>query len=352
MNGKPILSIVMPIFNHSPQVRTMIDSIILNSFRDWELIAVDDGSDEETLRVLTQYAADDARIRIIRRDRLPKGAPTCRNIGFGMARGEYTVFFDSDDYVTPSCLETRVKCIAGRPDLDFLVFPSGIYNEKGFHAEPHLFAFGYPVYKDDVEHFARRLLPFIVWNNIYRTEALRRSGVTWDEALLSLQDADFNVQTLVAGMRYDYARKCPDYGYRSSTTSSITKGMRTIEHSKSTVYAMRKMYLTVRTKYGSRYDKALLYGLFRMYNSIVTGQGVNPQLTQLFVEGLRDVAPAHTRKLQRKTTLSIALRRVLPVLSPKTARQLSMLPFLMEHSRRQKCKLAAMERLQHPSHSV
>lgn len=345
MDNKTILSIIMPVYNHKELVKVMIDSILRNSFSDWELLAVDDGSDQETMDLLQSYAEKDPRIILIKRNRLPKGAPTCRNIGFEKAKGKYIAFFDSDDYITPECLKTRVECMENRKDLDFMVFPSGTYDDKGFHIEPNKFNYGYPIYNDDLEHFARRLLPFVVWNNIYRTQTLRQKGILWDEQLLSLQDADFNVQTLMANMRYDYAQTQPDYGYRLSTTSSVSKGLTTVEHFRSHIYAIRKMYSAIRQKKGNTYDKALFYGLLRLYNGVVTGEGINPQLTKMFADGIRDIAPNHALKLERISRIALRLKKITPFLSPKTARQIPMLPFLLSHRRRQKRKLACLRNI-------
>lgn len=80
------LSIIMPVFNHRNDVATMIDCIRVNNFADWELLIVDDGSDVETLDMLAEYVKIDQRIRIIRRERTPKGAPTCRNLGFDVTK--------------------------------------------------------------------------------------------------------------------------------------------------------------------------------------------------------------------------------------------------------------------------
>ena len=162
------LSIIMPVFNHLDEVRTMIDSVLANDFQSWELLAVDDGSEEDTLQLLERYAEADSRIRVVRRDRQPKGAQTCRNIGLEMARGKFVIVFDSDDYIAPYCLRQRVEMMQKRPELDFMVFPSGVYVDNRFVTAPHPYDFGYRVAEDDVKMFASRRLPFIVWNNIYQ----------------------------------------------------------------------------------------------------------------------------------------------------------------------------------------
>ena len=89
VTNKIILSIIIPIFNHKNEVGVMIDSIRNNTFNEWELLAIDDGSDEETLRLISTYMDIDHRIKLIKRVRLPKGAPTCRNIGIENSSGKY-----------------------------------------------------------------------------------------------------------------------------------------------------------------------------------------------------------------------------------------------------------------------
>lgn len=260
------LSIVMPVFNHPEKLKTMLDSILANTYHDWELLAVDDGSEQDTISTLEQYTQKDSRIRFIKREHLPKGAQTCRNIGQEQANGEYIVFFDSDDYVAPYCLEQRVREMEKHPNLDFMVFCNGLYSNEEFHEGVATGCFGDPIYADDVEAFCARTLPYIVWNNIYRTEALRRSGISWDETLLSLQDGDFNLQTLLADLHYDYAQTMPDYGYRiAGSGDSISKRITSDAHIYSHLYSVEKNYRTVQNKFGNKYNNALFQGVLFIY---------------------------------------------------------------------------------------
>ena len=313
------LSIIMPVFNHRDEVRTMIDSILANDFNAWELLAVDDGSGEDTLQLLESYAAVDSRIRVVRRSRQPKGAHTCRNMGLEMARGEFVIVFDSDDYIAPYCLRQRVEMLQKRTDLDFMVFPSGVYVDERFLTEPHPYAFGFRVAEDDVALFASRRLPFIVWNNIYRTESLRRHNLTWNVNLLSLQDADFNISAIAAGLRYDYAEAPQDYGYRIITTSSISKKINTQAHVDSHVRANSRMYDTVRRIGGKRYDRSLYDGMLRIYNSGMTGKGINRSLADALADSVRSRNRSHSRLLKLQICLTLLLQKILPA---RLARQL------------------------------
>ena len=342
---RPKLSIVMPVFNNLPLVRVMIDGILANDYTDYELIVVDDGSDNETWCALQSYATavgNRPEVKVVHRGRGPKGAPTCRNVGFDMARGDYVMFFDSDDYVTSTCLATRVGELEKRPDLDFMVFPSGIYDERGFHTEAHLLTFGYPIYKDDLASFAGRWLPFVVWNNIYRTASLRHHGVRWDENLLSYQDADFNVSTLIAGMRYDYARTMPDYGYRITTVASVSKKTFSKEHFNSHAHSVRNMYDKVQAKYGHRYNRALFSGVCYLYNTLMTGEGLNRELATVLCESIADKDPLRSRILKMCARLSHILEHIMPA---KTARQLPMLPFLLGFRAMHRTKIKRLQRI-------
>lgn len=336
----PVLSIIMPTFNHEKELAVMIESIIHNTYTDWELLAVDDGSDEPTLRLLLHYAQEDNRIRLLHRDRLPKGAPTCRNIGMNAARGEYVVFFDSDDYVTSGCLSRRISEMQAHPELDFMVFPSGLYMDNDFKAFEHKFVFGYKTQDDDLRAFARRELPFIVWNNIYRAEAIRQHHLHWNENLLSLQDAEYNIAAITKGLRYDYAQAKPDYGYRLYITGSISRKVGSEAHYTSHKYYLESVYKMIQQMHGHRYDEAIYNGILLLLNSISTGQGYDYKLAAIFAKVLKQYSPLYYRRFCMKTKCCRLLEKVM---SPKLARQLVMVSFLVQRDHNEKKRIKTIK---------
>lgn len=304
----------------------MIDSIRANDYRDWELLAIDDGSTDDTCNHLLRRYEDDPRISVTRREREPKGAQTCRNMGLEMARGEYIVFFDSDDYVAPYCLRQRVEALAGRADLDFMVFPSGTYNSGAFKTFDSHDLYGYPIYKDDLSAFLERTLPFIVWNNIYRTESLRRSGISWDTSLLSMQDSDFNIQALLHGLRYDYALAKPDYGYRTEANdSSVSKKIPSEKHRQSHLYFVNKQYEEVRRKYHGLYDRKLYHGVLYIFSSALA-DGIEAGFSRQLADIVCRHDHWHGLMLRQKIKTGLMLDRILP---QKVSRQLPMPLFLV-----------------------
>lgn len=315
------LTIVMPVFNKKEYVKVMIDSIIANTYQDWELLAVDDGSDEATKSLLSCYDENDSRVRYIQREEPPKGAQTCRNIGLREAKGEFIIFFDSDDYVTPVCLGRRVAALKVRQELDFLVFPSGIFVEGKFQPHACHDVYGYKLYKDDVKHFAARQLPFVVCNNIYRLSSLKKYRLQWDTQLSSLQDADFNLQALLSGLTYDYVATDPDYGYRlsfgqASVSSSITRSQ------SSNLYAVNKFYDGVQRRYGHKYDRALYLGAINILNRM-SYSGLNADFCTSLCTLMDHYDTKRSNRLRAKMKMALALE---PLAGGRRTRQLALLP--------------------------
>lgn len=331
-SGQPIVSLIMPFFNNKELVGKMIDSILANTFEDWELLAIDDGSSEETLAYLSHYTAD-SRVKIIKRETTPKGAQTCRNLGMAHAQGQYWMFVDSDDYLTPACIGTRVEWIEKRQDLDFMVFPSAVYINDVF--EPHApeDIFGYNVHNDDLKGFARRELPFIVWSNIYRADSLRKAHLLWDTKLLSLQDADYNVHAIMAGLRYEYAYVAPDYGYRiRHSQGSVSAKICTPEHFKSNLYASVKFFKTYQERFGHKYDRFVYEGVLRLYNRVFSN-GINKQYAVEMVRIVKKYNRFYGTIMALQVFSTLFLEKILP---KKLARQIPMALYLFNLDKRKK----------------
>ena len=112
----PIVSIVMPSYNVEQFIAAAIDSVQAQTFEDWELLVVDDGSTDGTCAVAQRYARSDSRIKVLRKEN--GGLSDARNYGLERARGELVHFFDSDDRIVPEFYSTLVAAING---LDFVV---------------------------------------------------------------------------------------------------------------------------------------------------------------------------------------------------------------------------------------
>lgn len=104
--SEPFISIIMATYNRSHLISESLDSILKQSYNNWECLIIDDGSEDETFDVIRNYLEKDKRLRYFERPvHYQKGLPGCRNYGLDLSAGEYIIFFDDDDIVHPRNLE-------------------------------------------------------------------------------------------------------------------------------------------------------------------------------------------------------------------------------------------------------
>lgn len=101
MSG-PQISLVIPVYNVQDYLEECLDSVLLQDYENFEVVAVNDGSTDNSRKILDSYERSDSRIRVV--DQRNKGLAGARNTGVAAARGDYIAFVDSDDYVTPDYL--------------------------------------------------------------------------------------------------------------------------------------------------------------------------------------------------------------------------------------------------------
>lgn len=105
----PLVSIIIPTYNRAQHIGETLDSVIAQTYRNWECIVVDDRSWDHTPEMLSFYCERDSRIQFHSRPKnRPKGANSCRNYGFELSKGRYIQWLDSDDLLSPQKLEAQV----------------------------------------------------------------------------------------------------------------------------------------------------------------------------------------------------------------------------------------------------
>lgn len=111
---KNLVSVIMPMHNSERFVGEAIESVMAQTYHDWELLVVDDNSTDNSYNVAKEYADKDSRIRVLRNDN-PIGIPSApRNAGINKAKGRYIAFLDSDDMWFPQTLEQQLPLFRDR----------------------------------------------------------------------------------------------------------------------------------------------------------------------------------------------------------------------------------------------
>ncbi len=167
------VSIIIPTYNRSAFIASTLRSIIGQTYPYWETIVADDGSNDNTCQIVASIAAEDSRIKLIHRNRAPKGAPTCRNIGLSQSRADFVMFLDSDDLLSDYCLEQRLHYVSEFSDKDFWVFPMLLFKKKIDDTNRYT---NLSNEESDLDRFLRSDLPWSISCVLWRKSFLKKLG--------------------------------------------------------------------------------------------------------------------------------------------------------------------------------
>lgn len=184
-----MISIVLPVYNGQKFIRRSLNNIIGQTFKDWELIVVDDGSTDATNEILSEYE-NNTKVHIINKEN--GGVSSARNVGIDYACGEYITFIDADDIIDPTYLENLSKGIG----YDMVV-TGFCYNEV-----PQKFSFSQHVAKTKDE-IAKNLSEYLStdnfcypWARMFKLSIIKENALRYDDKLRLGEDHLFNWEYL------------------------------------------------------------------------------------------------------------------------------------------------------------
>jgi glycosyltransferase involved in cell wall biosynthesis len=216
MNGvmSPAVSVVMAAYNVEPFIGGAIDSVRSQTFQDFELIIVDDGSTDGTAGVVQRHADQDPRVRLLQQPN--QGLSTARNHALEHSRGRYIAILDSDDAWVPTFLQAQVAILEERHDVDIVTanawFLGGALNGQPAGPVPD------PRPDPDLEQLLRDETSVFIMS-VFRRGVYERIG-GFDEAFRSNEDYDFWIRAAVAGFRF--ARNATPAGYYRRRDNSLS----------------------------------------------------------------------------------------------------------------------------------
>lgn len=183
----PLVSIIIPTYNRAHLIGETLDSVLAQTYANWECIVVDDGSTDDTEELMAEYISKDSRFQYHHRpkDRLP-GGNAARNYGFEMSKGEYINWFDSDDYMFPTKLERQLSCFIKKYSSVVCLCRAEIFSiEKRYEKESKTL---YDV--SFFEDYISRKLDMGTNQPLWKKDFLITQNL-YDENLLRGQDFDF-----------------------------------------------------------------------------------------------------------------------------------------------------------------
>ncbi|WP_310992294.1 glycosyltransferase family 2 protein [Aequorivita marina] len=201
----PLISIIIPTYNRAHLIGETLDSVLAQTYQNWECLVVDDGSTDNTEKLMAEYIAKDARFQFHHRpkDRLP-GGNAARNYGFEMSKGAYVNWFDSDDVMHPEKLKLQVELLVQSKKV-FCVCQTLVFNEKlenivGLRKK-HIFS------DDPLNDFIRSKITWLTQAPIFLKSFLNKNQLKFDENLLKAQEYEFFIRVLNISSDYAYTNK-------------------------------------------------------------------------------------------------------------------------------------------------
>ena len=185
----PLVTVIIPTYNRAKLVERAVKSVLTQSYKQWELLVVDDASTDNTPMTMQNITQIDKRVRYIRHQ-MNQGGSAARNTGLSQAQGDYIAFLDSDDEWLPTKLEKQIACFERLPANVGLVYTGAlIVRDDGVEEEQR------PVYRG---HLFRQLLLENVVVGSGSAVMIKRTVLNdvpdFDEALPARQDLDFWVR--------------------------------------------------------------------------------------------------------------------------------------------------------------
>ncbi|MDR2963048.1 MAG: glycosyltransferase [Bacteroidales bacterium] len=194
------VSIITPMYNSEKYLSETIESVLKQTYTNWEMILIDDGSSDNSIQIAENYRTQDERIVVYKRMREPKGVSTCRNIGIENAKGEYLLFLDSDDLLTETCIENRVQYMIANPNLDFAIFQMLRFNENGIIPNSQ----ATHIRENYLYAFLSSDFAWTVTTPIWNIDFLRKNNFTFNEQYIRLEDPELMTKVLLmSNVRFD-----------------------------------------------------------------------------------------------------------------------------------------------------
>ncbi len=212
-------SVIIPVYNVEKYLRECVESILNQTFKDFEVILVDDGSKDESGRICDEYSAKDGRVRVIHKEN--GGQSTARNVGIAAANGEFAVFLDSDDLISDPCFLEDVKNSAS-DDTDIIAFRYCKYYEDGHTDGCGINLAGIDCNKKTelLRELVRRDAFFCsCWSKCTRMSVLKDNGIEFDTSL-SCEDMDWYYNVVSKAKNFKIINKA--YVYYRQRENSVT----------------------------------------------------------------------------------------------------------------------------------
>lgn len=219
-----LVSIIVPVYNAEDTIRLCLDSICAQTYKNIEILVIDDGSTDKSREIISDLAQKDIRVRPIFKEN--SGVSASRNLGMELARGTYLQFADSDDWISPVATERYVQAIS-RDNSQLVVSDYYRVTGKKFFRRSSIKQGGLYTLDEFAECMLKAPANFyygVMWNKFYVTAIVRKHGLKCRVGMNWCEDFLFNLEYLKYIRRISVEKKALYY-YRKRKGSLISTQM-------------------------------------------------------------------------------------------------------------------------------
>lgn len=220
------LSVVIPAYNAAKYIHHCIDSLVSDNSNSYEIICINDDSNDDTQSILNNYAMAHNHLKVFSNTE-NLGPAHCRNVGLHHAKGDYIWFIDSDDWVVADAIQKLITLIT-EAQTDVIGFRAQTFNNKTHHFRLNNFRdlsimpdsfFQRPFNFNEGRSFIFKL-PQELWSRIYKRDFLVANNITFDTDIWGLDDGIFVTECFILANKIFYTKDIL-YNYRTHNSQSI-----------------------------------------------------------------------------------------------------------------------------------
>jgi glycosyltransferase involved in cell wall biosynthesis len=218
------ISILIPVYNAKDFLYDSIPCLLNQTFKDTELICVNDGSKDNSLEILNEFASKDERIKVI--DKENGGCGSARNRALAEASGDYVYFFDPDDEIENNTLELAYNSAVNN-DSDIVIFKANVFDKNGISNRKKFFYYNKTLDEEQFDNFSHDDVKEYVlkggyapWSKLYKREFLDSYDDFQFDVGMAFDDVPFHVKSLLRAKRMSFINKIL-YHYRVDNVNSV-----------------------------------------------------------------------------------------------------------------------------------
>jgi len=222
----PLISIVTPCYNKGNFIESTIQSVLKQTYQNWELLLIDDASTDNSAVLISASAEADNRIKAVLNPE-NNGGNYCRNQGIKLASGQYLLFLDADDLLLANCLEQRIETALNNQETDAWIFAMGAFYKQIGDAPKS--TFWIPERGDYLASFLSHQLPWSICQPLWNITFLKTLN-GFDLEFQRLQDVEFHTRALLNGARIYISNNAePDCFYRIDNKRNSTGALKQLQ---------------------------------------------------------------------------------------------------------------------------